>query len=231
MRTFSNFDILEMWERGRALHPLDRGLLVLSTALSSSTEDLADRPLGRRNRALFDLHCISFGSRLRGWTSCTACREKVEFDLDANALTTVEAPEEVFLVEGERFRVPTSRDLAEVMAANHGAAAAIRLIERCAISASGAGAWSERMMEEVEEKMASADPMAEIRLRLDCPTCGHEWDESLDIASFVWAEIEARARRLLWEIHSLASAYGWTEADTLSVPAARRAMYLEMVGA
>jgi hypothetical protein len=115
------------------------------------------------------------------------------------------------------------------MATHDTKAAAIRLIERCAVSASGDVAWSDRMLEEVEEKMASADPMAEIRLRLRCPTCGREWDESLDIASFVWAEIEARARQLLWEIHSLASAYGWTEAETLSWPARRRAMYLEMV--
>src|SRR6478736_7799668 len=215
MRTFSNFDILEMWERGRALHPLDRGLLALSTAVSSSIEESADWPLGRRNRALFDLHCMSFGSRLQGWTSCTQCGEKVEFDLDADALMIAEAPEEAFLVGSERFRLPTSRDLAEVMAANDAKGAAIRLIERCAVPASGARAWSERMLEEVEEKMASVDPMAEIRLRLVCPTCGGEWDETLDIANFVWAEIEARARRLLWEVHRLASAYGWTEADTL----------------
>ncbi|HWY03794.1 MAG TPA: hypothetical protein VNX60_09010 [Candidatus Acidoferrum sp.] len=174
---------------------------------------------------------MSFGSRLQGWTSCAGCGEKVEFDLDANALMTADGPEEALLVGGERFRLPTSRDLEKVMAASDAKAAAIRLIERCAVSASGALAWSDRMLEEVEEQMASADPMAEIRLRLRCPTCDREWDETLDIAAFVWAEIEARARRLLWEVHSLATAYGWTEAETLSLPVARRAMYLEMVQA
>ena len=231
MRTFSNSDILEMWERGQPLHPLDRGLLALSVSLSSPAEELANWPLGQRNRALFDLHRMSFGSRLRGWTSCAGCGEKVEFDLEANSLMIEDGPEEALVVGDERFRLPTSRDMAEVMAASDAKAAAIRLVERCAVDASRAVTWSDRMLEEVEEKMATADPMAETRLRLRCPTCDREWDETLDIASFVWAEIEARARRLLWEVHSLASAYGWTEAETLSLPAARRATYLEMVQA
>ncbi len=235
MRTFSSSDILEMWERGRRLHPLDRGLLALSMALPSPSGDLADWPLGRRNRALFDLHCMSFGSRLQGWTSCPGCGEKVEFDVHANLLMTAQGeeqkPEETFTVGGERFRLPTSRDLAAVMAASDSETAAIRLLQRCRVSGPESLAWSEAMLQEVEEKMASADPMAEIRLALRCPTCSREWDETLDIATFVWAEIEARARRLLWEVHSLASAYGWTETETLALPAARRAMYLEMVQA
>ena len=235
MRTFSTSDILEMWERGRRLHPLDRGLLALNMALPSPSEDLADWPLGRRNRALFGLHCKAFGSRLQGWTSCTSCGEKVEFDLDANVLVSAlgEEPgwQETLTVGSERFRLPTSRDLAEVMAASDARPAAVRLLERCRETRAEPLVLSDAMLEEVEEKMASADPMADIRLGLLCPACSHEWHGTLDIARFVWAEIESRARRLLWEVHHLARAYGWTEAETLSLPAARRAMYLEMVQA
>jgi hypothetical protein len=235
MRTFSTSDILEMWERGRPLHQLDRGLLALSMALPSPSEDLADWPLGRRNRALFDLQCKAFGSRLQGWTSCTGCGEKVEFDLDANVLVSAQAEEagwqETLTVGSERFRLPTSRDLAEVMAASDKKPAAVRLLERCRESRREPLVLSDAMLEEVGEKMASADPLAHIRLALLCPTCGHEWNGTLDIARFVWAEIESRARRLFWEVHHLARAYGWTEADTLSVPASRRAIYLEMVQA
>ena len=235
MRTFSTSDILEMWERGRRLHPLDQGLLALSMALSSPSEDLANWPLGRRNRALFDLHCKTFGSRLQGWTSCSSCGEKVEFDLDANVLVSGQAeepgPQETLTVGSERFRLPTSRHLAEVMAADDAKSPTIRLLERCRESRPEPLVLSDAMLEEVEEKMASADPMADIRLALLCPTCSHEWDGTLDIARHVWAEIESRARRLLWEVHHLARAYGWTEAETLSLPAARRALYLEMVQA
>lgn len=224
-----------MWERGHRLHPLDQGLLALSKALPDPPEDVANWPLGQRNRALFDLHCKAFGCRLKGWNSCTDCGEKVEFDLDANALVSAQGEEhgrpETLTVGGECFRLPTSRDLAEVMAASESRPAAIRLLERCRESRAEPLALSDAMLDEVEEKLAAADPMADIRLALRCPACGHEWNGTLDIVRFVWAEIESRARRLFWEVHHLARAYGWTETETLSLPAAHRAMYLEMVQA
>jgi hypothetical protein len=77
--------------------------------------------------------------------------------------------------------------------------------------------------------MAQADPMAEIRVTVNCPACGNESEETLDIVTFLWAEIEGRAKRLLWEIHAIASAYGWTETEILALSDSRRALYVEMV--
>jgi hypothetical protein len=53
----------------------------------------------------------------------------------------------------------------------------------------------------------------------------------LDAGVLLWDEIDARARALLAEVHTLASAYGWSEGEILSLGAARRASYLAMVGA
>ena len=77
--------------------------------------------------------------------------------------------------------------------------------------------------------MALADPLAETRLTLHCPKCEVDWEESLDMTSFLWAEIDACVRRLLLEIHTLASAYGWTETEILSLGENRRVRYVEMV--
>ncbi len=79
--------------------------------------------------------------------------------------------------------------------------------------------------------MALADPLAEIRIALRCPGCGNESAETLDIVSFLWGEIQARAKRLLWEVHAIASVYGWSEAQVLSLSATRRSHYVEMVQA
>ena len=79
--------------------------------------------------------------------------------------------------------------------------------------------------------MAVADPLAEIRLALCCPSCGDESTETIEIVSFLWGEIEARGKRLLTEVHAIAAAYGWTEAEALALSPARRAFYLEMVQA
>ena len=67
--------------------------------------------------------------------------------------------------------------------------------------------------------MALADPLAEIMLHFDCPACGTSFDESLDLAAFLWAEIEGQAKRLCCEVHTLASAYGWSETEILSLSA------------
>jgi hypothetical protein len=50
------------------------------------------------------------------------------------------------------------------------------------------------------------------------------------VVAYFWSEINAWAYRLLGEVHSLASAYGWREEDILAMSPWRRHVYLEMVG-
>ena len=77
--------------------------------------------------------------------------------------------------------------------------------------------------------MAECDPQAEVLIDMECPDCGHRWQMLFDIAAFLWTEIAVAAKRLLREVHTLARAYGWREADILSLSAARRQFYIEMV--
>jgi hypothetical protein len=156
------------------------------------------------------------------------------------------------VVERGTFRLPTSRDLAGAAQETAPRLAAIRIVESCRIAppqsaqkrsahdliergdrnievSDSRSEWSDDELEEIGERMAQADPLAETRLTLHCPNCENDWEETLDIVSFLWAEIEARARRLLVEIHTLASAYGWSETEILSLSENRRARYVEMV--
>jgi hypothetical protein len=153
-------------------------------------------------------------------------------DLMAQAKDPELEPTVVF--RSESFRLPTSRDLAFALAdAVNPQTTAVRLLESCRLTPreSAAASWTVEDMDEIGELMAAADPAAEIRIALRCPSCGHEHDQALDIATFLWAEIAALAKRLLREVHALASAYGWTEEQVLSMSAARRSLYMEMVHA
>jgi hypothetical protein len=233
MPALSSPGVLELWEMGVSLHPLDRGLLALSVADPSVTASVADWPLGRRNRALLELHASWFGARLQGWTSCPSCAEKVEFELDARELATAARggpPHDAVMVGAYAFRLPTSRDLAHIMALD-AAASATGLLDRCRSGGPQHPEWTDDQLEAVEDSLASADPLAETRLALSCPSCQREWEDAFDIGRFLWAEVESRARRVLWEVHTLASAYGWSESETLALGDARRAMYLEIVNA
>jgi len=203
-----------------------------------------------------ELHSQRFGRSIHGWIACTSCGEKLEFDLDGRVLIAAgldpdagsqfDQQDKPIVVSRGSFRLPTSRDLASAAQEAAPRSAAIRIVENCFIAPQqpsetpseyrtmtirdpGSDIWSDRELEEIGERMAVADPLAETRLALHCPRCGSEWDETLDIVAFLWAEIEARARRLLLEIHTLASAYGWTETEILALSGDRRARYVEMV--
>jgi hypothetical protein len=230
MHALSSADLLEVWERGSSLHPIDRGLLALHAALSETYDDLADWPLGRRNQELAELRSACFGPRMEAWTACPRCAEKLEFQLDARTLAAPCASAGTSInVNGQSFRLPTSRDVARAARETDPRIAAICVMAACRLEEGEPPAWSEQDIDEVGNQMALADPMAEIRLTLDCPACANQWDETLDLTAFLWTEIATRARRLLRDIHTLASAYGWSQREIVSLSGARRAAYLEMV--
>ena len=234
MHTISQAEFLALWETGRSLHPLDQGVLAVQAAFPELNENIADWPLGRRNRALAELLCSMFGPSLRGWTTCRQCREQLEFQLDCQtlAISDVPAGQQRIAVGGQSYRLPTTRDLAAVATEQDAKAAARLLLQRLSDAQSVPDeAWSEEYIDAVGECMAKTDPLAEILLKFDCPSCGTSFDEGLDLPAFLWAELEACARRMLLSVHTLASAYGWSENEILSLSPARRDFYLEMVRA
>ncbi len=241
MRTLTQTDLLALWETGRTMHPLDQGVLAVEAGFPESSGTIVDWPVGWRNRALVELRSRLFGSPLRGWSACPECEEKLEFSLDSRSLTSAAAEPSRDAVEfrGMRFRVATSRDLAAVAQEADDSTATKRLLRQLCSGpdpdpdandiASPSPELDEPALIELGEKLAAADPLAEIRLSFDCPECGAHFDETLDLPGFLWAELEAEAKRLLFDVHRLASAYGWSESEILGLSPARRELYLEMV--
>jgi hypothetical protein len=237
MRGLAERELLDIWERGSDLHPVDRSLLALHAAFPATSYDtVAGWPLGTRNRALAELFQGWFGPQLEAWTSCDACGEKLEFEMDTRVFTTqypapaAEEPESAVAatVGPYRFRLPSSRDLALAAREPTTELAAAALLRTCWIGDGEAPSFSGREIEEAGEQLALADPLAEMRVQLACLGCGREWDDTLDLALFVWAGLEAWAKRLLLDVHDLARAYGWTEEETLRLSARRRRFYIDM---
>jgi hypothetical protein len=238
MRGLAERELLDIWERGSDLHPVDRSLFALHAAFpATSYGTLADWPLGTRNRALAELFQSWFGPHLEAWTRCDACGEQLEFEMDTRVLTT-QYPEPAAQEPGSAvaatvgphsFRLPSSRDLALAVREPTTELAAATLLRACWIGDGEAPSFSDREIDEAGEQLALADPLAEMRVRLACPGCGHEWDDSLDLALFIWAGIEVRAKRLLADVYELARAYGWTEEDTLRLSERRRRFYIDAV--
>jgi hypothetical protein len=247
MLSLSPEKILAVWEAGRQQHELDRALTLLAAASPGRTrEELAGLSIGERDARLLQLRTLVLGTSAHGFAECPQCAERVEFPVDTAALALVEGwapalpngftatPHEIEL-DGTsiRFRLPDSRDLAEVVAAPDARQGLRRLVERCVIETSPPNepSFSSEMVEALSHAMLEADPQAEISLVLACPSCGHGWQAFFDIADFFWNEIAAQARRLLREIDLIARAYGWTEREILDLPAQRRQTYLELIAA
>ncbi|HEX8293455.1 MAG TPA: hypothetical protein VF570_16965, partial [Pyrinomonadaceae bacterium] len=133
------------------------------------------------------------------------------------------------------FRLPDSLDLLAVSAHEDVAGARWELFERCLSSAHSGGAavpfeaLPPEVVDAVSEEMDRLDPQGNVRLSMACPRCGHGWQALFDICSYLRSELDAWARRLLWEVHLLASAYGWRESDTLALSPRRRLLYVQMV--
>ncbi|ASQ92744.1 hypothetical protein [Streptomyces sp. 11-1-2] len=135
---------------------------------------------------------------------------------------------------------PVDADGGEAAEASTAAVRARRaLLARCLVSAHRAGqpVPADRLPmaelpEPVQRKLAEAaehaDPAADVTLNVACPECGEATRAELDIASYLWAELDHWARDLLLDVHLLATAYGWSEPQILALSPLRRRYYLEL---
>ncbi|MFL5386848.1 MAG: phage baseplate protein [Longimicrobiaceae bacterium] len=242
MRGLSAADVVAVWERGQERHPVDRALLLLGAALPArSRDELAALTVGQRDGLLLLARERTLGPTLQCFVPCPACAQSLEFPVEVREILVADpqAPlEREHEVEAEgvtlRFRLLDSRDLAAVARLSDPAAARRALLARALLSArtaEGEMLSPDRLPEGAARALAAElavrDPQAEVEFNLRCAGCGHAWLSLLDVAAFFWAEVTVQAKRLLREVHELAAAYGWREADVLGMSAARRAFYLE----
>jgi hypothetical protein len=127
------------------------------------------------------------------------------------------------LPSGYRFRLPTGED--ELTAIGLSSAEAARtLLERCLLEGDPGSSG-----ELVQSAMAGVAPIFETELNAPCPECGAEESIHFDIQSFLLTALEREKNRLAWEVHRLASAYGWSLGEILSLSRSVRRTYVALV--
>ncbi|NLU68203.1 hypothetical protein [Streptomyces sp. HNM0574] len=242
--------LLAVWEEGLSGAAADRALTLHRAARpDTGPGELPRVPVGEREADLYAFRRALFGDRMQVLTECAACAEVMEFDLDAGELAARPArPREPLRVTADGweidFRLPAVADIEA--AARHGlpapddgaAAAGDALLAACVVTArrDGEEIPAERLpallpgtvRAKLAEAAEQADPAAEITLDIACPECGVTTPAELDIASYLWTELDAWARDVLLDVHLLASAYGWSEPEILALSPTRRRYYLEL---
>jgi hypothetical protein len=244
-RAPSAVELLEVWERGQGAESPERSILLLSLVEPGSTSDAVGQlTVGQQNARLLRLRELAFGDRLDGLTDCPSCGDTLEVSVHSPGLRRAgadgvsvphegssTAPRELEVEAGGhrvRFRPPTLADVHAILDVEDDAPAA--LLERCLTDLEGISLpLPPELAKELAAQMSSADPLADPELAMKCPSCSHRWTAPLDVPSYLWEEIDVWARRTLDQVHRLASAYGWGEAEILALSPARRRAYLDLV--
>jgi len=243
MRTLSARRALDAWERGQRTEPQARSLALLSAVLPEiEPKRLSRLPLGQRDALLLRLRERTLGRVINGLLLCPKCNARLEFPFDlrtydATAALAVRHGTHALTASGFelRFRLPDSEDLNAMSLAPDVDTARGLLVARCVLAAERAGApvasWElpEEVLEELGRRMEELDPLSFLPLNLDCPRCSHQWMALLDVGALFWQEISVAAERLLRDVHTLATAYGWSEAEILAMSDARRRFYLTQI--
>lgn len=242
MNPVTTAELLAAWERGLSQSGARRLLTLLEAAYPDlSAEQLLSLPIGQRDSLALKLRESVFGAQLISLAACPACNERLELALNvADIRVTQGNPAQQILalhLEGValEFRLPDSQDLMSIEAVSSVELARRLLFERCLLSITEQGLaltvdkLSAAILDKVELAMSEADPQATVQLDLCCPACQHNWLATFDIASFLCSEINVWAQRVLNEVHLLAKAYAWREADILAMSPTRRSYYLERV--
>jgi len=246
MRIPTVSELLDAWERGTPRSAAERATLLLTVGCGEPPQELARLPIGFRDSRLLSLRDQLFGSRMDCRADCPKCCERLEVAFDSNDVRASAMADEATQVPSElaleledfrvRFRLPDADDLAAAADCAEVNAARQRLLDRCLLQATRGNREIEAtslpgaVADAVAARMGEADPQADVQLDLVCPACSHRWHASFDAGAFLWAELDAWARRTLREVHLLAAAYGWCESDILALSPARRRLYLEMTG-
>ncbi|MGW5673512.1 hypothetical protein ACWEV4_00175 [Streptomyces sp. NPDC003860] len=225
-------NVLHLWESGLAGPSAARSLRLASMA-APSPRSVADLPLSALNSLLLELRRDAFGPALPCTADCPGCGESLDVTVASDELlpagggsAVVATATVVSYGRTVTYRALTGRDVRAVDPASPRARQA--LLRRSVLSVDPpTDELPDEVLEDVARHLADLDPGADSVLTVVCPQCEHRWDAALDLAEHLWTDVCGYAHRLLHDVHALARAFGWTEADVLAISPARRRFYLE----
>lgn len=220
----SEADLLAMWEAGQNADRITRPAALLRAGGAGEAPERL--PIGTRDRRLLALRQEWFGGRaFETVDDCPRCGTSVEATFDAPPPSPAKTIAPVVVGDLEiDYRLPDTTDLAALAGCRDASTGRALLAARCT-----GRELSDDAIAALARAMADADPDGDLRMLLTCPDCRHEWDSLFDPAMYFWREVDAAAMGVFREVDALATAYGWTEHEILSLSRTRRAAYLALV--
>jgi hypothetical protein len=191
-------ELLDLWARaGRSAGPARAGVLAGASP---------DASVGAVNRALLSAWVEDFGDRLECVAACPFCEERLEAEVSVPAILAAggEPAAPALELDGSRvtLRPPTLADLEAAAATGDAGAARLELARRSL----GGAEVDDELAGAVSAALDAADPHLAVRLALECPACGTQFEAAVDVGAHVWAAVDRRAQGVMAEVADLAAA-------------------------
>ncbi len=193
-----------------------------------------------REQLLAAVYMRTYGVRIESTIKCHQCAENFDMDFELDRLleslrpgsydalgVTGEANGIYRLGDGITFRLPTGEDECAVIGLTPEEAKAV-LLERCVQSDSKSDELS-KYSDIVQNTMEALSPLVALELDAQCPECGHDQSVYFDLQHYLLTTIQAERKRLMQEIHALASNYGWSLSEILGLPRSQRKILAGLV--
>jgi hypothetical protein len=213
--------------------PVHERLVALLEALDGP--DARAQTLGGHHQRLLQIHQAAIGTPLEAVVTCPNCGVENEFVVPVALILALPTPDPGWRAQVEidgtpaTTRLPTVDDLAETTGMSMAEAVRV-LADRTCTPRPEPGPLGDETVRLLATDWERADPAAHITLDLACVSCDAELTVSVDPAEFVARDLDRHVSRLLGEVHTIASAYGWREGEILALPRDRRRHYLELIG-
>lgn len=251
----------ELLDKIDGMPPLERDTALLSSSVLGADgnpvnpDRIRQLSMGDRQTLLLLLRQLTLGNTMDCLLRCPFCMERMDLQLKVDDLIVLPDAdpqahyEEVLRVGEQRlqvtFSLPTAADVEEAASAARSspASAAAAMAQRCIkeVTTDGERAelrvriepedWPDDLLPAISARLEKLDPQAEIKLELTCPACRKRFDERIDPGGYLFQELAARQRVKYQEVHQLAIAYHWSEADILRMGPRKRQLYLELLAA
>ncbi len=230
MTKYSTDQLISAWdpvETAPAQRRIGALLAVIEGAASAET-------LGERNRRLLRLHRALVDAPLEAHIKCASCGVDNEFTVPTDSILGAPPanPESHVSIRSRgrslTFRLPLMGDIEATSGASTSAEVRRAVLERCRI-AGDLGALTDDAAEQLGREFEARDPAATVVINISCASCRTTIAASIDLASFVVADLDRVIESLYRDIDLIATAYGWDEPTILALPASRRRRYVDMI--
>ena len=221
------------------------GVLVETTGSAVTPRSAAALTAADRDRLLAAIYIETYGPRIANTLGCVHCGALFDVAMSLEDLfvylrpPTPEPPGDQTqwladgtfrLSNGIRFRLPTGADECAVLGLPVTQAEQV-LLQRCVIEGNLAEDGRDTLNEAVQTSMEDLAPVLDLDLDAHCLECDRHQPAHFDMQHYLLSALRQERGQLAREVHRLASAYGWSLSEILSLPRSQRRSLVALIEA